>query len=114
MLPRERLANLMLFVIEGDVVLDFIELFPRIFRRGLRANSITRRKMLKGCSLSRMRLGIMMFPPVCSSVFQWTAFDDGSPAKNSSCSFFILPCSFVLGGAPKYHDHIRYESKDAK
>lgn len=47
MVLRERLANSMLFVVEGDVVLDFIELFPRIFRRGLRANSISRRKVLK-------------------------------------------------------------------
>ena len=35
--PGEGRADLVLFVVERDVVLDFVELFPRLFGSGFRS-----------------------------------------------------------------------------
>ncbi len=64
MVPGQCSAYLVFFVIERDVVIDLVELFPRIFARCLLAYPVDQRETLEGCSLSRVRLRLMVFSPI--------------------------------------------------
>ncbi len=64
MVPWQCFAHLVLLLIERNIVLNLVELFARIFGRCLRAYAVGRSEMLEGCALGRVRLRLMVLPPI--------------------------------------------------
>ena len=49
---------------EDEVILDLVKLFPGILDRRLGAHSVGGREMFVSSSLGRVRLGLMVLPPI--------------------------------------------------
>ena len=64
MIPRQCFADLMLLVIEGDIVLYFVEVLPWIFGHGLRPDAIGGCEVFKPSALGRVRLFRLVLAPV--------------------------------------------------
>jgi hypothetical protein len=117
-IPREGRADLVFLVIQRDVILDLVELFPGVFFRRRSADAVGGGKLFVG-SPARVRLGVMVFSPVfflraqvdwfrilarfcgCFVTHDWFPLMVGLlPA--ASCSIRCMPAAFSHGS--KFRD----------
>ena len=63
MIPRQCLTGTGLLVLQGYVILNFLEFLTWIFKRGFSASAISRGVMFVGPILVCIRLLSVLFPP---------------------------------------------------